>query len=500
MTEAKTASFSIVIPTIGRESLYRLLSALESDRGPRPEAVIVVDDRPDGPALRIAGELPVTTLRSGGRGPAAARNTGWRHARTRWVCFVDDDVVPQPGWLAALAADLRGADAEGAAGSQAVLEVPRAEGRRATDDEKRTLRLADARWITADMAYRRDVLVAVGGFDERFPRAYREDSDIALRITLQGNTIIQGERRATHPVAQASLMSSVRAQIGNRDNALMRRKHGRRWRSAVGEGRGRMPAHTATTAAVVVAGMAALAGRRRAAAWAGSAWAALTVEFAMRRFLAGPRTPGEAVRMLFTSALIPPAAVCHRIRGEWAFRSARRDPPLAVLLDRDDTIIEDGPYLNDPAGVRPMPGAAGALDRLRGRGLLLAVVTNQSGVAKGLISTEQLAAVNARVEKELGPFDSWQICVHDNDDGCGCRKPAPGMVHAAAKALGVDPQRCVMIGDTGGDVNAALSARADAVLVPTDRTLPHEVTDARSRARVAATLVDAVELVLRDCR
>lgn len=500
MTEAKTASFSIVIPTIGRESLYRLLSALEAERGPRPDAVIVVDDRRDGPALRIDGALPVTTLRSGGRGPAAARNTGWRHTRTRWVCFVDDDVVPQPGWLAALAADLRGADAAGAAGSQAVLEVPRTPGRRATDDEKRTLRLADARWITADMAYRRDALVAVGGFDERFPRAYREDSDIALRITMRGHEIVQGERRSTHPVAQASLMSSVRAQIGNRDNALMRRKHGRRWRSAVGEGPGRLPAHTATTAAAAVAGMAALAGRRRAAAWAGAAWAALTVEFAARRFLDGPRTPGEAVRMLLTSALIPPAAVYHRVRGEWTFRAARRDPPLAVLLDRDDTIIEDGPYLNDPAGVRPMPGAADALDRLRDRGLLLAVVTNQSGVAKGLITTEQLAAVNARVEKELGPFDSWQICLHDNGDGCDCRKPAPGMVHAAAEALGVEPERCVLIGDTGGDVNAALSARADAVLVPTDRTLPHEVSEARSRARVAATLTDAVELVLRDCR
>ncbi|MGE2713364.1 HAD-IIIA family hydrolase [Mycolicibacterium litorale] len=501
MTDAKTASFAIVIPTIGRESLYRLLSALEAEHGPPPETVVVVDDRPLGaPALPVDSSLPVTVLRSGGRGPAAARNTGWRATNTRWVCFVDDDVVPQPGWLAALAADLRGADAAGAAGTQAVIEVPAVDGRRATDDEKRTQRLADARWITADMAYRRDVLVAVGGFDERFPRAYREDSDIALRITLQDNVITQGARRSTHPVARASLMSSVRAQIGNRDNALMRRKHGRRWRSAVGEGRGRLPAHTATTAAAAAAALTALTGHRRTAAAAAGAWAALTVEFAARRWLAGPRTVSEAGRMLLTSALIPPVAVYHRVRGELAFRGARRDPPLAVLLDRDDTIIEDGPYLNDPAGVRPMPGAVGALSRLRDRGLLLAVVTNQSGVAKGLITDDQLTAVNARVDAELGPFDSWQICVHDNGDGCGCRKPAPGMVQAAAEALGVDPARCVMIGDTGGDVNAALSANADAVLVPTDRTLPQEITEARRRARVAATLVDAVDLILRDAR
>ncbi|KUI31201.1 HAD family hydrolase [Mycobacterium sp. IS-1496] len=501
MTSAKTASFSIVVPTIGRESLHRLLSALEAEQGPHPESVVIVDDRPaPAPALQVDSGLPLTVLRSAGRGPAAARNTGWRATTTRWVCFVDDDVVPQPGWLAALAADLRGADASGAAGTQAVIEVPVTEGRPATDDEKRTLRLADARWITADMAYRRDVLVEVGGFDERFPRAYREDSDIALRITLRGNIITQGARRSTHPVARATLMSSVRAQIGNRDNALMRRKHGRRWREAVGEGRGRMPAHVATIAAAAVAAIGALTGRRSTAGFGAAAWAALTLEFTARRFFAGPRTLPEAGRMLVTSALIPPAAVGHRLRGEWTFRGARRDPPLAVLLDRDDTIIEDGPYLNDPAGVKPMPGAADALARLRGRGLLLAVVTNQSGVAKGLITDDQLAAVNARVDAELGPFDSWQVCVHDNGDGCGCRKPAPGMVQAAAEALGVDPERCVMIGDTGGDVDAALSARADAVLVPTERTLPQEVSEARTKARVAATLTDAVEMVLRDTR
>ncbi|BBZ06701.1 haloacid dehalogenase [Mycolicibacterium doricum] len=501
MTEAKTASFSIVVPTIGRESLYRLLRALEDQHGPSPELVVVVDDRPGrAPALQVDSSLPVTVLRSGGRGPAAARNTGWRATTTRWVCFVDDDVVAPPGWLAALAADLRGADATGAAGTQAVLEVPVTEGRRATDDEKRTLRLADARWITADMAYRRDVLVEVGGFDERFPRAYREDSDIALRITMCGNTIVQGARPSSHPVARSTLMSSVRAQIGNRDNALMRRKHGRRWRDAVGEGRGRMPAHAATTAAAAVAAVGALTGQHRTATYGATVWSALTLEFAARRFLSGPRTLAEAGRMLLTSALIPPAAVYHRLRGEWQFRNARRDPPLAVLLDRDDTIIEDGPYLSDPAGVKPMPGAVDALAKLRDRGLLLAVVTNQSGVAKGLITDDELAAVNARVDAELGPFHSWQICVHDNDDGCRCRKPAPGMVQAAAEALGVDPARCVMIGDTGGDVNAALSARADAVLVPTKRTRPQEVSQARERARVAATLTDAVEMVLRDAR
>jgi histidinol-phosphate phosphatase family protein len=420
--------------------------------------------------------------------------------RSEWICFLDDDVVPQHNWLEALGYDLIEAELTGAAGTQAIIEVPRVAGRRATDDERRTQRLSEAKWITADMAYRREELVAVGGFDERFPRAYREDSDLALRITLAGNTIAQGSRRCTHPVATATLMSSVRAQIGNRDNALMRRKHGGRWRAMVGEGKGRLPGHLATTLAAMVALSGLLTGQWRLARCALAGWGLLTAEFAARRFWSGPRTLTEATRMMVTSILIPPVAVAHRILGEWAVRGARRDPPLAILLDRDDTIVEDGPYLNDPDGVRPMPGARGALARLRRKGLLLAVVTNQSGVAKGLISPGELSAVNGRVDAVLGPFDSWQVCTHDAGDGCRCRKPAPGMVEAAADALGVDTTRCVVIGDTGGDVNAALSARADAVLVPTERTLRHEIADARSRARVAATLDEAVSLVLKDCR
>jgi histidinol-phosphate phosphatase family protein len=240
--------------------------------------------------------------------------------------------------------------------------------------------------------------------------------------------------------------------------------------------------------------------RRRVAAVAAGGWLALTVQFALRRFLPGPHTVAQAARMALTSALIPPVAVWHRLAGEWTHRRAVAEPVLAVLLDRDDTIIEDGPFLNDPAGVRPLPGAAHALTRLRNSGLLLGIVTNQSGVARGLISTDQLVAVNAEVDAMLGPFDDWQVCVHGDDDQCGCRKPSPGMVLAAAEALGVPPQRCVMIGDTGGDVNAALAADARAVLVPTERTRFAEITHARVKARVAASLSDAVSLVLRESR
>lgn len=497
-----TLDYAIVIPSIGRESLRCLLTALAKGCGPPPTEVVVVDDgREPGSVAAVAGEFPVRVVCSGGRGPAAARNAGWRATTCPWVCFLDDDVVPHPLWKAVVVADLEAAEAVGAAASQAIIEVPRTgSGSRPSDDERRTLQLAESQWITADMAYRREVLIAVGGFDERFPRAYREDSDLALRVVAAGGTIVGGDRRCTHPVAPATRWSSVRAQIGNRDNALMRRKHGPAWRTLVGEGPGRMPEHLATTTAGALALGAALLRRGPLARRAATVWSLLTVDFASRRWLNGPLTWREAVRMLVSSAAIPPVAVWHRLAGEWTFRGARRDPPLAVLLDRDDTIIVDRPYLNDPAGVEPTRGADRALGRLRRRGLLLAVVTNQSGVARGLISPEQLTEVNARVNEVLGPFDSWQVCVHGETDGCRCRKPQPGMVLAAAEALAVPPSRCVLIGDTGGDVQAALAAEAQAVLVPTRRTLPAEIEHAQTSARVAASLNDAVSLVLRECR
>ena len=109
----------------------------------------------------------------------------------------------------------------------------------------------------------------------------------------------------------------------------------------------------------------------------------------------------------------------------------------AVLFDRDGTLIVDVPYNGDPRRVEPMPGARAALDRLRAAGLRLGVVTNQSGLARGSFSDAQLTAVNRRVEELLGPFDTWQICPHDDSAGCRCRKPAPGLVTAAAAALGL---------------------------------------------------------------
>ncbi len=169
----------------------------------------------------------------------------------------------------------------------------------------------------------------------------------------------------------------------------------------------------------------------------------------------------------------------------------------AVLFDRDGTLVEDVPYNGDPEAVRPMPGARAALDRLRAAGLRVGVVTNQSGLARGRFGPSDLDRVHRRIEQLLGPFDTWQVCPHDEAAGCWCRKPAPGLVLAAARALATVPGRCVVVGDIGRDMAAAGAAGAFGVLVPTAVTRTEETAAAPS---VAGDLSQAVDLILRRQR
>ncbi len=171
--------------------------------------------------------------------------------------------------------------------------------------------------------------------------------------------------------------------------------------------------------------------------------------------------------------------------------------PAAVLLDRDGTLVEDVPYNADPARVVPVRGATTALARLRAAGVPLALVSNQSGVARGLMTLEQVDAVNRRLEELVGPLGPWLVCPHGPDEGCACRKPAPGLVLAAAAALGVEASACVVIGDIGADVEAARAAGARAILVPTQATRPEEVAAA---PEVAQTLEEAVDLLIGQAR
>jgi HAD superfamily hydrolase (TIGR01662 family) len=261
---------------------------------------------------------------------------------------------------------------------------------------------------------------------------------------------------------------SVRVQAGNADDVLMRRLHGPDWRARADAAPGRRPRHTAVTAAAVAAVGLALARRPRAAALAAAGWLAGTAEFAWARIASGPRTRAEVTTMALTSAAIPPLATWHWLKGLVQHVGVRRwkGLPDLVLFDRDGTLVHDFPYNGDPEWVRPVEGAKDALDRLRARGVKVGVVSNQSGVARGIITRAQVDACMDRLTELLGPFDTIQVCPHGPGDGCDCRKPAPGMVKAACSQLDVDPARCVVIGDIGADVEAAAAAERSGCWCP----------------------------------
>ncbi len=661
-------TYAVVVPTAGRPSLDALLRGLADGPGPEPARVVVVDDRrvARAPLAFCTHGLRVEVLRGPGRGPAAARNAGWRACDTEWIAFLDDDVVPEPGWRAALVADLAAAGPD-VGGSQGRITVPLPADRAPTDWERNVAGLEAARWATADLAYRRSALEAVGGFDERFPRAYREDADIGLRITAAGWRIVAGSRGVLHPVGPAPWTVSLAKQAGNADDVLMRWVHGRDWRERAGVPPGRRPRHLViATAGAVAAGAAAVTlrgplgtavrlpvklafrvpfgaarlpfaaarvplhvlrrpgaassaarrssaaarlalrvlgipgtgrgrallgtrrprsaaarlpwraarisfraarmparlsfaaarlplraarlpvravrtplraaggpaavGRRagalvraravavapRVSAAAALVWAAGTAELAWARIAPGPKAPREIATMAVTSSLMPFWATGWWLRGwlalpsKWLAKGPRPalDPPApvahplpgdavrtpsAVLFDRDGTLVIDVPFNGDPARVELVPGARAAVERLRAAGIPTAVVSNQSGIARGLLTEDQVRAVNARVEELLGPLGPWHFCPHGPDEGCACRKPAPGLVLRAARDLGVDPQRCAVVGDIGADVEAARAAGARGVLVPTPRTRPEEVAAA---PEVAADIEDAIDRLL----
>ncbi len=173
--------------------------------------------------------------------------------------------------------------------------------------------------------------------------------------------------------------------------------------------------------------------------------------------------------------------------------------PRTVLLDRDGTVIMDREYLADPNDVALLPGAAEGLKRLAQNGIRLVVISNQSGVGAGRITMAQLTAVNERLRFVLGQVgvavDGIHCCVHRPDAGCACRKPLPGLAHAAAAELGLDLTRAVMVGDKAADLGLARALGIPGFLVTTGtglRTL-------REAPEAADYLVDGLDEVARIC-
>jgi D-glycero-D-manno-heptose 1,7-bisphosphate phosphatase len=168
----------------------------------------------------------------------------------------------------------------------------------------------------------------------------------------------------------------------------------------------------------------------------------------------------------------------------------------AVFLDRDGTIIEDPGYLSDPDRVHLLPGAAEAVARLNRAGRLVVVVTNQSGIARGLLSEAQYFATERRLDELLAArgarIDAHRFCPHHPDvtGPCECRKPGLLLYRAAAERLGIDLAASWWVGDRLRDVSPAEALGGRGILVGAGA--------GAERFASAADLPGAVELILRS--
>ena len=174
----------------------------------------------------------------------------------------------------------------------------------------------------------------------------------------------------------------------------------------------------------------------------------------------------------------------------------------AALLDRDGTIIHDRIYTRDPDDVVLLPGAAEAIRLLASKGYPSIVITNQSGIARGIISLAQYRAVRRRLDELLAAegavlADTF-TCPHHPDFGlCDCRKPATGLYRRAARMHDLDLTRCIFVGDKSRDVIPAQLLGGRSALVNSSHTADDDVDHARSSGiPVVPGLGDAVALLL----
>jgi GT2 family glycosyltransferase len=303
--------------------LERCLEALEEQDLPREMyEVLVVDDSADGSATplveRFASEatMNVRCVRAGPlTGPAHARNVGWRAARGGIIAFTDDDCVPAPRWLrAGLAAMVTAGGVDGVHGR---IMVPLS--REPTDYERDAAGLERAEFATANCFYSRHALAEVGGFDERFTSAWREDSDLFLALMEKGRRLgFARDAVVVHPVRPAAWGVSIRQQRKSMFNALLYKKHPSLYRERVQASPPWM--YYAIVGALLGAVVAAVFSLGWLVIVMLGAWALLTASFCARRLRGTSRAPGHVAEMIVTSMLIPPLAVYWRLRGAVRFR------------------------------------------------------------------------------------------------------------------------------------------------------------------------------------
>lgn len=318
---------TVVVPTRGRPQLLnRCLASLVLQRfDPARFEIIVVDDGPDddtrevvaGWAAHTAGQGPrITYIPSmGPHGPAAARNHGWRAARGGIIAFTDDDTIARADWLKnGVRAFEDGVDAVSGRIVMPLSHTP-------TDYELDAKQLETAEFVTANCFCRKQVLDDLGGFDERFRFAWREDSDLQFRLLdYQANIVYEPKAVMMHPIRPAGWGVSLQQVKKVQFDALLYKKHPTLYRRKI-RARPRWDFYI-TVAALLACIAAAVAGATAPALLAGLLWFYMTGRFSLQRLKRTSKSPAHVAEMVITSALIPPLAVFWRMVGAVKFRAA----------------------------------------------------------------------------------------------------------------------------------------------------------------------------------
>ena len=216
--------------------------------------------------------------------------------------------------------------------------------------------------------------------------------------------------------------------------------------------------------------------------------------------LTGNKMAGDKMMSQETAPSAPKLSACHT-----ANLSAVLDG-YTIFLDRDGTLNADSGYIKSPDLFELFPGVPEALAKLKRAGARLILVTNQSGIARGLLSQDDLAAVHAKLTHILdragASLDAIYFCPHHPDEGCDCRKPKRGMIDQAVRERRVDLERAYLIGDHIRDIELAKRVGVRSILVTTGVVHPQEIEGPKSSTAapdwIASSLADAVDWLLSD--
>ncbi len=173
-------------------------------------------------------------------------------------------------------------------------------------------------------------------------------------------------------------------------------------------------------------------------------------------------------------------------------------PRKAVFIDRDGTLIEEVNFLSRVEDLRLFPYTLEALKLLKDAGWLVIVLTNQSGVGRGIFEEDAVHSIHREMQSQLGGIiDAFYFCPHLPCDGCTCRKPGLGMIESAMADFAIDLTESWMIGDKKIDVETGKSAGARSALVMTGYGRSHSNDLDVTPDVLAENLLDAVREVLR---